>query len=256
MKTQIQEKIEEMVGAIKGIRILDEQGCTSEVCQIHTEGGSYLLKSSYKKKYREWLKAEALVLEKLNDKKILPVPNYHGFIEVNESSHLIMSYIDGITLTSALEKEKKQTGKISLIKNFGHFLHDLHEMKPIEFPMRENDWLEEQLIKAESYVEKGQTEGSLQLLKKLKSNKPLPVKETIIHGDCTTDNVLVFDGKVRYFIDISGMTVGDPRYDESLAIGNFINNEEYKNAFYEGYKRYKVSKEEYQFFYDGLYEFF
>jgi aminoglycoside phosphotransferase (APT) family kinase protein len=84
----------------------------------------------------------------------------------------------------------------------------------------------------------------------------LSVQQTIIHGDCTTDNVLVFDGKVELFIDVSGMTVGDPRYDESLAIRRFLNNEEYINAFYQGYQRYRVSKNEFCYFDQGLYEFF
>nr|WP_207789232.1 phosphotransferase [Neobacillus terrae] len=94
------------------------------------------------------------------------------------------------------------------------------------------------------------------MLSQLKYEKPLPVQQTMIHGDCTTDNVLVIDGKVQLFIDVSGMTVGDPRYDESLAIRNFVNNPEYIQAFYEGYKRYKVTHEEFQYFEQGLYEFF
>ena len=61
----------------------------------------------------------------------------------------------------------------------------------------------------------------------------------MIHGDCTTDNVLVLDGEVKLFIDVSGMTVGDPRYDVSLAISNFIDLPELL-----------------EFFYEGLYEFF
>jgi len=75
----------------------------------------------------------------------------------------------------------------------------------------------------------------------------------MIHGDCTTDNVLVVNGKVQILIDVSGLTVGDPRYDESLAISNFIDNLDYLNAFYEGYKRYKVSREEFEYFDHGLY---
>ncbi len=64
------------------------------------------------------------------------------------------------------------------------------------------------------------------------------------------------NGEVCLFIDVAGMTVGDPRYDESLAIRNFVNSEEDKRAFYEGYKRYKLSKEEFKYFNEGLYEFF
>lgn len=256
MNPQLRKKVEEKVGEIKEINVLDEQGCTSEVRQIHTDSGTFLLKSSFKKKYREWLKAEALVLEKLNDTNLIQVPNYYGFIEEHDSSHIIMSFIKGMTLTAALKKAKNPLEKTTLIRSFGHFLHQLHETKPVNGFNDKSDWLEEQLVRAESYVNNGQTEGSLQLLETLKSNKPQPVKQTIIHGDCTTDNVLVVNGEVRYFIDLSGMTVGDPRYDESLAIGSLDNMDEYIEAFYEGYKRFKVSKEELQYFNAGLYEFF
>lgn len=105
-------------------------------------------------------------------------------------------------------------------------------------------------------MEMGEADGNAKLLNKLKSTKPLPVNQTIIHGDCTADNVLVVDGKVQMFIDVAGMTIGDPRYDESLAIGRFIDNEGLIKSFYEGYTRYNVSKEEYTYFDEGLYEFF
>ena len=101
--------------------------------------------------------------------------------------------------------------------------------------------------KAESYVKTGETEASILLLEKLQSTKPIPVQQTIIQ-DCTSDNDLVVDGKVRLFIYVSGMTVGDPWNDESLAISRFVNNDEYKKAFYEAYKRYNVSKQEFECF--------
>jgi len=96
----------------------------------------------------------------------------------------------------------------------------------------------------------------LKLLESLILNRPLPVNQTMIHGDCTTDNVLVIDGEVSMFIDVAGMTVGDPRYDESLAIRNIINEPELLEAFYEGYSRYRVTMKEFKYFAEGLYEFF
>lgn len=100
------------------------------------------------------------------------------------------------------------------------------------------------------------TDGSLELLEKLKSKRPKPVRQTIIHGDCTTDNVLVVNGVASIFIDVSGMEMSDPRYDVALAIRKFANNEDYKQAFYEGYNLYRISREEFEYFNDGLYEFF
>lgn len=255
MNKPLGNKLEAFLGEITDIHKLANQGCTSEVQKIITANASYLLKSSYDNRYREWLRNEAIVLQKLRYKKI-PVPHYVGFVEEKDASHLIMSFEEGATLTSALRSAESEAERKVLLKSFGQLLQELHETEVLETLYEHEDWLERQLITAEKYVMQGQTEGSLELLKKLKSNKPQPVTQTIIHGDCTTDNVLVINGEVRLFIDVAAMTVGDPRYDESLAIGRFIDKPDYLYAFYEGYKRNRVSKEEYSYFDEGLYEFF
>jgi aminoglycoside phosphotransferase len=253
--SRLNNEVEKVIGDIQTIQLLAEQGCTSEVRRIITNNGSYLLKSAFKEKYRTWLREEAKVLQILHGNSI-PVPNYYGFIEESNRSHLIMSFENGITLTTALSKADSIAEQKDLIRGFGQFLNHFHKIPPIETINGENDWLEEQLIKAQNYVEKGDTSGSLELLNQLRSNKPLPVKQAMIHGDCTTDNVLVINGKVQLFIDVAGMTVGDPRYDESLAIRSFRNSPQFLDAFYEGYTRYKVSEKEFQYFNEGLYEFF
>lgn len=256
MTDHVSKYIERIVGRIYRVEKLSEQGCTSKVRKIMTESGTYLLKSSFDERYQKWLKMEAVVLEKLSSQNVISVPRYYGFIEEDKSSHLIMSFEKGMTLTSALKNARDKSEELSLIRSFGHLIQQLHEIELPEFLYRENDWLEEQLSRAEKYLQEGQTEGSSQLLEKLLSTKPFRFTQTIIHGDCTTDNVLVVDGKVSLFIDVSGMTIGDPRYDESLAIGCFVNESDSVEAFYQGYRRYRVSKEEYQYFYEGLYEFF
>lgn len=256
MDIQLRRKIEGIVGEISQVHVLAEQGCTSEVRKITTKDGSYIVKTSVKEKYREWLKAEAQVLKSLNGQNSIQVPTYYGFIEEQGSSHLIMSFEEGITLTAALKEAKDLQEKKSLLRSFGQFLQVLHEMKTIESLNHTHDWLDHQLVRADRYVRSNQTGGTAQLLEELRANKPQPVKQTMIHGDCTPDNVLVVEGEVRLFIDVAGMTVGDSRYDESLAIGRFVDQDELKRAFYEGYTRYKVTKEEYRYFDEGLYEFF
>lgn len=82
-----------------------------------TKSGTYLLKSSLKEKYREWLQAEAVVLEKLVSQSIIPVPHYYGFLEEQNSSHLIMSYEQGITLTTSIAQAKTDTAKFPFSKN-------------------------------------------------------------------------------------------------------------------------------------------
>jgi aminoglycoside phosphotransferase len=248
-------KIEMAIGSIKTMGVLAEQGCTSEVRRVVTEKRTYLLKSAFKEKYRTWLKAEADVLERQVIEQYVPVPTFYHFIEEKDSSHLLMSFEKGVTLTKALREVTSIEEKYKLIRSFGSFLYHFHEMGTLTAWRQEKDWLEEQLEKAAYYVETGQTEGTLDLLKQLRSTKPRPIRQTMIHGDCTTDNVLVVDGEVQLFIDVAGMTIGDSRYDEALAIGSFDCNPAYIQAFYEGYTRYKLSKDEYTYF-EGLYEFF
>lgn len=255
MDFSLRKKIEEIIGEVKEITLLDEQGCTSEVRKITTPLGTYLMKSAFRERYREWLKKEAEVLKSLKNKHIIPVPQYYNYIEDIKSNHVIMSFENGISLTSALKKADYEE-KISLIKSFGQLLNQLHETKLIEELYKSENWLEDQLNRAEQYLEIGDVDGSKELLNKLKNTIPKSVKQTMIHGDCTTDNVLVIDGSVRLFIDVADMTVGDPRYDVSLAIRKLRNEEEFIKAFYSGYTRYKVSIEEYQYFNEGLYEFF
>ncbi|MDQ0230176.1 phosphotransferase [Metabacillus malikii] len=251
----IKTEIETLIGEIQTIHLIEEQGCTSEVRRVTTQKGTYMIKTAFMDRYRKWLQKEAKVLQVLNGKAI-PVPRYNGFIEESHRNHLLMSFENGNTLTMALKTATSTTEKSRLIRSFGLFLNKFHETPPIESLKWYQDWLDEQLNQAQIYVEKGQTDGTIELLNKLMANKPLPVKQTMIHGDCTTDNVLVLDGKVQRFIDVAGMAVGDPRYDVSLAIGHFSDNPLHLKAFYDGYTRYKVTEREYQYFNDGLYEFF
>ncbi|CAM5216245.1 Aminoglycoside 3'-phosphotransferase-2 OS=Ureibacillus acetophenoni OX=614649 GN=SAMN05877842_106128 PE=4 SV=1 [Ureibacillus acetophenoni] len=255
MDSSLLKKLEEMLGEVKDISLLDEQGWTSEVRKITTTKGTYLMKSAFSERYREWLKNEAVVLKKLKNKHIIPVPQYYNYIEEQDRNHVIMSFENGISLTSAL-KQADYEEKQLLIKSFGQLLNRLHETDPIEELCKSDNWLEYQLNKAELYLKIGDVDGTVELLNKLKNTIPKSVKQTLIHGDCTTDNVLVIDGKVRLFIDVAGMTVGDPRYDVSLAIRKLRKDEEFIKAFYSGYTRYKVSIEEYEYFNEGLYEFF
>jgi aminoglycoside phosphotransferase (APT) family kinase protein len=245
------QQIKKIIGNIDEETLLDEQGCTSEVRQLVADNKSYILKSSFKPKYREWLKSEAEILKTMPH---LPIPTYFGFFEEQAVSHLLMSFEEGITLRQALSKAGSSENELKLIRSFGRFLHHFHEQN--KTGTMEQIWLKRQLTKAEYYLANGQTDGSRKLLEHLKQNRPKAVIQSLIHGDCTTDNVLVRDGEVSMFIDVAGLTIGDPRYDEALAIGRFKDTPEYLEAFYEGYTRYRVSEEEYRYFDEGLYEFF
>lgn len=256
MDGYLKERIENKIGSIHKTKVLQEQGYTSKVCKVITGEGSYLLKSSFKEKYRIWLREEAKVLEKIKLKKQIPVPDFHGFIKGADSSHLIMSFEEGTSLTTALRETRSVSEQKSLIESFGRFLHQFHKKKPLGIFEQDKDWLDRQLDKARYYLENGQTEGTQELFNQLIEGKPSPVQPTMIHGDCTIDNVFVVNGKVNLFIDVAGMTVGDPRYDISLAIRDFIDEPCLLNSFYKGYTGYRVSAEEFLYFNEWLYEFF
>lgn len=250
-------QIKDIIGDFKEITLLENQGCTSKVRKIISETKKFIIKSSYNERYREWLKNEANVLKQLSERKFHLVPKYIGFIDEDDASHIIMSYEEGEPLTLALDKATSIQEKKSLIKSFGQLIQQLHNSRILFDENIQNEtWLECQLIMAEKYFYEGGTDGSLELLNKIKANKPKPIEQTVIHGDCTTDNVLVMNGKVKLFIDVAGMTIGDPRYDLALAIRKFNMNQQLIDAFYEGYTKYTISEEEFEYFNNGLYEFF
>lgn len=248
-------RIEQIIGKVNTIEALAEQGCTSVVNRLVTADGIYILKSATTEQYRDWLRVEAKRMEHNNIVDWIPLPRFFGFFEEASGSHLLMSFEKGISLTVALQ-EATIMEKKALIRSFGRFLQYFHARNPVEALKCSGDWLEGQLEKARGYVEQGLAEGDLALLESLILRKPAPILATMIHGDCTTDNVLVMDGKVYLFIDAAGMTVGDPRYDESLATRRFRHEPELLDAFYEGYTRYRVTEEEQDYFYNGLYAFF
>jgi len=248
-------EFEKITGQIEDVQLLAQQGWTSEVRKVIAKNGTYLLKSSFKEKYRAWLKKEVEILKILLASE-LAVPKYYGYLEESHQNHLLMSFEQGVSLTTALQEAATEKEKQALARSFGQFLHELHEQSPILTLQHEGNWLEQQLIQAQHYAENGQCDGDLHLLAQLKANKPLPVKQTMIHGDCTTDNVLVVGGKVQLFIDVAGMTIGDPRYDEALAIRKLKKHPDLIDTFYEGYERNRMSDKEFVYFNDGLYEFF
>ncbi|PZE20308.1 phosphotransferase family protein [Paenibacillus xerothermodurans] len=58
-------------------------------------------------------------------------------------------------------------------------------------------------------------DGTPTLLEKIRDKKPTDFEPTLIHGDCTIDDVLVYEGRISGIIDWSGGVYGDPRYDVS-----------------------------------------
>ena len=244
------------MGNVQSISYPTRQGATSEVVFLRTDLGNYVCKCSSMPLYRTWLLKESKVMEELNANIALSIPTFFDFVEDEHNSYLLMSREQGIPLREALISAKTDEEKANLIYSFGTKMRALHETAPPpNWEQREN-WLDRQLEKATYNLKTHEVDGDQQLLDNLKANKPNDISPRLIHGDCTIDNVLVTNNKVHTFIDLSETTLGDPRYDVALAIRSFIYDKVLLNAFYKGYSLYQISKEEFDYFDGGLYEFF
>lgn len=245
-----------IIGDVQKISYPTRQGATSEVIFLYTDQGNFVCKRSTAPKYRGWLLKEAKVMEELNDSTTVSIPTYFHYMEDENSSFLLMSLEEGIPLREALIFAKTDVEKINLIYSFGAQLRSLHETPPPPKWLQQEDWLDMQLKKAAYNLKNYEVDGDQRLLESLTVNKPNDITLTLIHGDCTIDNVLVKDNQVHTFIDLSETAYGDPRYDIALAIRSFLYDSVLLSAFYEGYGLQQISKVEFDYFDGGLYEFF
>ena len=253
MKCVIRQRIEQQVGWIHSIHPVAEQGGTAIVYHVKTLDGTYILKQASLPRYRKWLAQEATVMQTFKSQHII-IPTYIDYMEDEQQDYLLMSYIAGETLTTALANAS-ELQRLELIRAFGRFLRQLHT-RETSSTHSSKDWLDKQLLQADHYIKQGWTSGSRELLNALSTKQLEPVPATRIHGDCTTDNLLVRDNAIVAFIDVAGMTVGDPRYDEALATRSFRTDIKMLDAFYSGYGFSPISEETFRYFDDGLYEFY
>lgn len=245
-------RIEQLTGDIEHVEKLCEQGGTSIVYRIEAKKGSYLLKTATEARYQEWLAEEAIVLEEWMQREPGFLPEYVGFFKMVQQSHLLMQWRDGITLTTALRQATSEQ-RIQLWQAFGTYLCHFHQRATVGMS---DVWLSERLMTAERYVTSGWTSGTMDLLKRLKSSCPNPIAASWIHGDCTTDNLLVATDGTLSFIDVGATRPGNRRYDIALAISPIIDDREALDAFYEGYLFERLTTREFDYYEHGLYTFF
>ncbi|MER2124176.1 MAG: aminoglycoside phosphotransferase family protein [Exiguobacterium indicum] len=244
--------IEQLIGPIESSEKLIEQGGTSTVYRVETKTGKYVLKTATEARYQEWLAEEAIVLEEWMQREPGFLPEYVGFFKTEQQSHLLMQWRDGMTLTTALRQATSEQ-RIQLWQAFGTYLFQFHQRMT---GGTSQEWLTERLMTAERYVASAWTSGTLDLLKRLKSIRPNPIAASWIHGDCTTDNLLVATDGTLSFIDVGAMRPGDRRYDIALAISPIIDDPRALDAFYEGYRFERLTKREFDYYEHGLYSFF
>ncbi|MFC4403747.1 phosphotransferase family protein [Gracilibacillus xinjiangensis] len=258
--SEIPDTIKQYAGEIHSIRF-PQQGCTSDLGIIECNGISLALKRAKDPLYNAWLKKEHFVLRCLSTETTIPVPKIKKLDIDSDKTQvwLLMEFLEGRTLRTALSKETNQAVRSELIYNFGKMLHQIHSTACPKELMKEEPWLEAMLADAEYNLANYKVDGSKILLEKISSNKPKAFAPTLIHGDFTMDNVLVENGKISAVIDWAGGTYGDPRYDVSLSIRpkpGLFESENDKEMFFQGYGKKIIDNEEYEYFANGLYEFF
>jgi len=256
---EIPNEIIDDVGTIIDIKS-PRQGHTSDVGIVEGAKGRFVLKRSKGEQYCSWLSNEVRVLKSLNN-TTLPVPKVYRHVEqtVENQSWALLAFFEGVTIRQALPKEKNKNKKHEMIFSFGEVLAQIHSTPCPKDMVWDADWLEEMLRRAEYNLTHYSVDGTPELLENLKANKPSPVKNTLIHGDFTIDNVIFLDGKVNGVIDWSGGAFGDPRYDLSLAIRpkpDAIETNSEIEAFFEGYGIKILDERDYRYFENGLYAFF
>ena len=256
-KQEIPEEILIVTGELMQMTF-PQQGCTSDVAVLECEHGKFVLKRS-RGRYASWLEREVHILKSLSSLSL--VPKVHAFREEasDNQAWLLMSYLQGETLGEALKRGLHPEEKRRLIFQFGKVLADIHSTAcPVELLRSETVWLDEMLKRAEHDLQHFEVDGTPELLGKLMREKPRKINQTLIHGDFTVDNVMVYEGEISGIIDWSGGDYGDPRYDAALAIwpkeGEFEDERNIK-LFFEGYGKGIINEDEYDYFANGLYEF-
>ncbi|MFD1453779.1 MULTISPECIES: phosphotransferase family protein [Oceanobacillus] len=257
---EIPMEIKEYLNKIVSISF-PRQGYTSNLGIIESNEGIFALKRTKGALFNAMLKKEVSILNCLNKETELPVPKMKIFVEHNniEESWALIDFIKGETVRTALLNQDNNQKRQEIIFNFGSILSEIHSTPCPDELINEQLWLDKMLYQAEYNFNNYEVDGTKELLERLKVKKPKKYKQTLIHGDFTIDNVMVSNGSITGVIDWSGGAYGDPRYDVSLAIRpkpNVFVNERDQQIFFEGYGGTIIDKDDYNYFANGLYEFF
>lgn len=255
----IPEQISELIGTVDRV-CFPVQGLTSHVLIVSGSRGEYVVKRASKPPFNLWLRRENQVLRSLVTSG-LPVPRPYLYLEesAGDRAHwLVMERLPGIPLKARLRDEHDCLLRRRLMFGFGRLLAAIHNAAPPNALTCPEPWLDMMLDQATQNLQRYDVDGTPALLSLLKSQRPKPVSNTLIHGDYTLDNVLVMGETLTGVIDWCSGAVGDPRYD--LALATRPEREAFQDpadldAFYEGYGGPRLAREESTYF-EGLYEFF
>ncbi|MCG8642321.1 MAG: aminoglycoside phosphotransferase family protein, partial [Desulfobacterales bacterium] len=231
-----------------------EDGRCNLVLLLHCEKRKYVLKIA-KGEYRsQELYSEHLILRELMDKRCsLSVPTTYQFCKNGSISFHLQEFISGKPLNFVLEEVTDEKVRLRIFNEMGKQLSQIHNLNV--YKLCWGEWINGQLAIAEKNLQAGvldlaeffETEQPKKVLDWLKSNKPIPGKVCLLHGDYRPKNLLGSGYSIDGVIDWAFCDLGDPYYDLAI-VQYYLKTNEQKLAFFDGYglgEKYDVERTSY-----------
>lgn len=236
---------------------------TGLINPVFVINGQYVLRINTKKDLQSKQKFEKeAYLYALLSKSDIPAPKCiacDNSGEIIKEDYLLISYIEGETLTEAFKKANKET-KYHLAYQLGEIAKKIHSVDISEISSRsglfgnkeswnkttESEFAEYfDLVKKKRLLSEKTIEGIEATSKEFFSLGDLSGKVTLIHGDFSCNNFQVRNGEIVGVFDFEMAKLGDPYYDlQKLPINFQLGDEFDKNAFLDGYGQRRVSAAE------------
>lgn len=210
---------------------------------------------------KQKFKKEAILYSSLS-KSDIPVPKYITYDcsgEIIKEDYLLISYIEGETLTEAFKKANKGI-RYRLAYQLGEIAKKIHSVDISEISSRSNlfgnkeSWNKTtesefaeyfDLVKKKRLLSEKAIEAVEVASKEFLSLGDISEKVTLIHGDFSCNNFQVRNGEIVGVFDFEMAKLGDPYYDlQKLPINFQLGDGFDKDAFLDGYGQQVMTKEE------------
>lgn len=208
--------------------------------------------------YLDWLRREQVVLRALVGSG-LPVPRFIAYAETETAGQcvgwLMMSRLPGDQFLGAVV-DASPLLRQSMFRQLGELVRRLHDTPIPAGLQRRGSWVARQIEQARRNL--SWCDGTAPGLAELERTQPRPVRETLIHGDLSLDNVLIDERGELHLIDWADGGSGDPRHDVALALQTKPELElppDVLEAFFAGYASAPVDEATREWFV-RLYDYF
>ena len=137
----------------------------------------------------------------------LPTPEAYKMVRVGEQIGIIYRRITNkISFSKALAKDFDNAE--ALMKQFAELCQNMHNTKA------NTSYFKDQALFYDSLIDKCQQLDTQDKLKAHKLLASIEKKDTVLHGDMHTGNVVLENGK-PYWIDLGAISYGNPMFDVS-----------------------------------------